>query len=735
MYYLLDVCVFIFLTALTILALSNGGYRVQQNRTFAYVSTSVSVWLVTNQISNDLTTPPSSAVLANFLLFPASILSAVFAIRFIAQISSDSKAKRVLRFSEIPALFVALISATPLVGGSVEARGDTYAVIFGPLASLYGGTLVLLVLAIFYMVARNWNHPKRAIRQQVRTAGAGLWISAPLLLIIGFVIPYYTSNFAITQISMMPMVIFLVSLYVSVSKHGLFDVKHAAVRTTGYVFSIATLSLVYFGLAYVVSVLLLHNRIINELSISPINILLALLLAFIFQPIKHFFDHWTNRIFYRDQYDTAVFVEQLGWIVTSTTRLREVMERSLDKITHTLKSDGGLFIVYRDHHDDAIVGRKSLSNFTDEEYELLRRLVELHGSKIMHVDADNRRDKGDMARLRRVLVKHHVALVLPLTSVNETIGYVLLGEQMSNGYSKRDIATLEMISNELVIAIMNARSMQVVRDLNTHLEQRVNEATHELQRSNARLIELDTTKDEFISMASHQLRTPLTSIKGYISMVLEGDAGTLTEAQQKLLSEAFTSSERMVHLISDFLNVSRLQTGKFMIERAQVNLCEVIADEVAGMRQMATSHGVEIVYRKPRVCPLLYVDEGKLRQVVMNFIDNAIYYSPESKKITVRLSVEDGDIVFRVIDRGMGVPIDVQKKLFTKFFRAENARKQRPDGTGVGLFLAKKVINGHNGKIVFESTLGKGSTFGFRLPIKRLSNPPRITDDSQTKTA
>lgn len=218
-------------------------------------------------------------------------------------------------------------------------------------------------------------------------------------------------------------------------------------------------------------------------------------------------------------------------------------------------------------------------------------------------------------------------------------------------------------------------------------------------------------------------------------MVLEGDAGDISKSQRQLLREAYTSSERMVHLIGDFLNVSRLQTGKFIIDPHACDLAKIVTQEVDGIRQIAETHSVKLVYKSPPRFPQLYLDEGKIRQVIMNFIDNAIYYSPESKTIKVTLAVEDGDAVLRVIDQGMGVPKDVQSKLFSKFFRAENARKQRPDGTGIGLYLAKKVIDGHHGKPVFESTLGKGSTFGFRLPIKRLAKPPKQPDEPHEITS
>ena len=252
------------------------------------------------------------------------------------------------------------------------------------------------------------------------------------------------------------------------------------------------------------------------------------------------------------------------------------------------------------------------------------------------------------------------------------------------------------------------------------------EATSQLRQSNKRLQALDATKDEFVSMASHQLRTPLTSVKGYLSMVLEGDAGEITPPQRQLLEEAFRSSERMVRLVSDFLNVSRLQTGKFIINRTAVNLSQLVAEEVANVDQVANTHKVKVTYRQPARFPLLYLDDTKIRQVIMNFIDNAIYYSPDANTVKVRLSIEDGQAVLRVIDKGMGVSPSAKKKLGTKFFRGDNARRQRPDGTGIGLFLAKKVVEGHGGTMIFESELGKGSTFGFRLPIAELKSPPAL---------
>ncbi len=200
-------------------------------------------------------------------------------------------------------------------------------------------------------------------------------------------------------------------------------------------------------------------------------------------------------------------------------------------------------------------------------------------------------------------------------------------------------------------------------------------------------------------------------------MVLDGDAGDITPQQEKLLKEAFVSSERMVRLISDFLNVSRLQTGKFIIERKPTNLADLVRDEVESITSMAATRDIQLSYKGPKHFPILQLDEDKIRQVVMNFIDNAIYYSRAHSTIVVHLTKDEKVATLEVHDHGIGVPKESLDKLFTKFFRAENARRQRPDGTGVGLYLAKRVINEHGGELIVESTEGKGSVFGFRLPL------------------
>lgn len=296
--------------------------------------------------------------------------------------------------------------------------------------------------------------------------------------------------------------------------------------------------------------------------------------------------------------------------------------------------------------------------------------------------------------------------IIKLRARNRIVGVMVVGSLTSlSDFRETEADLLDRLGETLGIALDNRLLFEENQEI-----------LRQLQKTNAKLRELDKTKDEFISMASHQLRTPLTAVKGYLSMVLEGDVGPVKKAEKEMIKKAFDGAQRMVYLIGDMLNVSRLQTGKFVIENQPTNLANLVAGEITQLQETAEGHHIKLIYHKPDRFPVLNLDDNKIRQVVMNFLDNAIYYTPANGSITADLNSSDAEVQFTVTDTGIGIPAVVQHHLFSKFYRANNARKMRPDGTGLGLFMAKKVITAQGGAIIFKSTEGKGSTFGFSFP-------------------
>ncbi len=320
---------------------------------------------------------------------------------------------------------------------------------------------------------------------------------------------------------------------------------------------------------------------------------------------------------------------------------------------------------------------------------------------------------SDIKRIRRQVPLKSL-YVMKLLARRRLVGILVVGFlNPADQLSASDTQLMDRLCDSIGVALDNKLLFEENQSV-----------LRQLRESNAKLRELDEAKDDFISMASHQLRTPLTSVKGYLSMILEGDVGKITPTQRTMLNQAFFSSQRMVYLIADLLNVSRIKTGKFLIEPSPVDLSAVVEEEIGQLQEIAKTHSLKLKYKKPAKFPELMLDETKTLQVIMNFIDNAIYYTPGGGTITVSLEDKPSVVELRVTDDGIGVPRSEQAHLFTKFYRAGNARKARPYGTGLGLFMAKKVMVAQGGSLIFESKENKGSTFGFVLSKTKLAVKP-----------
>ena len=707
-YTLLDIVITIGLLSLAAASLVRGGYKNHTNILFSLFSVLTATWIVSNHFSNDITIQSNLALFANYLVLASALGVTIFLSQFVISLAEVNRVRRLMSIAIVPLWIVAISCFSKLMVSDIKIQSNVYAIEFGPLVWVYALCIFFTVSVIGYGLFHGLKYATGVKRRQLLSISYGLGLSVPLIAIFSFIIPLITGEFSLTEFGITPLIILVISLYYGVVRYRLFDIRMAVVRTIVYVFSIATLAGLYIFSAYFIFDVLLNQS--DSLVSSPLNIVLTLTLAFLFQPVRDFFDKITNKIFYRDEYSVEVFYAKLSKTLTSTIDMRSLLAKASRVIVDTLKSSQGFFIIFIDNDHFITAGTTSHRQISRSDSEMFKTAKTEFGLILAS-------SLGQDETLRRMMVSHDIEIALPLTRGSDIIGYFFLGEHEASSYSKRDYRNLSALSDELVIAVQNTMSVQAVRELNEGLQQKIHDATKELRASNLQLQKLDKAKDEFVSMASHQLRTPLTSVKGYISMVLEGDVGKITPNQKKLLGEAFSSSERMVHLINDFLNVSRLQTGKFLIEKTSVDLSKVVEQELRSLKSTADSRGLSFVYKAPKNFPVLQLDDSKIRQVIMNYADNAMFYSPEGSKINVSLEAKGKKVIFKVKDKGIGVPKSEQAQLFSKFYRASNARKQRPDGTGVGLFLAKKVIDEHNGQILFESSEGKGSTFGFEIPL------------------
>ena len=257
-----------------------------------------------------------------------------------------------------------------------------------------------------------------------------------------------------------------------------------------------------------------------------------------------------------------------------------------------------------------------------------------------------------------------------------------------------------------------------IEKLSVELEQskgRLEESNLKLEGANEKLKGLDKLKTEFVSLASHQLRSPLTAIKGYASMLMDGDYGEMSKEAKEAIDRMYQSSKNLTIVVEDLLNVTKIESGGMKFEMAPFDLSAVIEDEAKDFSMAAEKKGLKLNFEKDNNASFMVNgDKEKIRQIVINFIDNSVKYTKEGN-INVSVKNKDNKVVFCVKDTGMGTTEEVKESLFQKFARGDGAR-MNTTGSGLGLYLAKQIVEAHKGRVWVESDgEGKGSAFFMEL--------------------
>ncbi len=229
---------------------------------------------------------------------------------------------------------------------------------------------------------------------------------------------------------------------------------------------------------------------------------------------------------------------------------------------------------------------------------------------------------------------------------------------------------------------------------------------------------ISRSKSEFISIAAHQLRTPLSAVKWAMRLIIDGDLGDLLPEQLKLIKRGYDTNEKMILLVNDLLNVARIEDGRFGYEFKKADFIKTVEEVISNVSILAKERNITLEFEKPKeyLDPFVF-DANKMPLALQNLIDNAIKYTPPGGNVKVSIEKKGKYIEIRVKDSGVGIPNDQRKRLFSKFFRARNVLRMQTAGSGLGLFIVKNIITRHGGKIDVKSKEGEGSTFYFTLPI------------------
>jgi len=294
------------------------------------------------------------------------------------------------------------------------------------------------------------------------------------------------------------------------------------------------------------------------------------------------------------------------------------------------------------------------------------------------------------------------AIVMPLHINDQLVGLIVLSEKKSGEiFDQEDVALIDLVGAQAISSIQKAK-----------------------------LWEGDQMKTEFVSIASHELLTPVSAMKGYLSMILDEHIGEIDDQTRDYLDKVYTSAKRLSTLINDLLSASRLEAGRMKVDPQAIDLPKMVSDAVDQLRLSAEAKGLKLMYVKPTgTVPPAWADPDRAVQVIINLLGNAIKYTLKgSVTITITPQVPLKRILVEITDTGIGMSKAQQAHLFEKFYRVASSETTNIQGTGLGLYITKSIIEKMGGTIVLRSTPGKGSTFSFTLPIfyAELSTPPTV---------
>lgn len=610
----------------------------------------------------------------------------------------------------IPAVIFFLLSLSPFLIPDVKIQPlSAQPVQLGTLYTLQSAYAIIGFGASFLILLKKFRHLGPRERAQIRLLSLGLMVAVAVNIITGFVLAVsgQANNYS-NLTGGLSFLAFAGMTSYAIVKHRLFDIRLAITRTVGFLATISLVATLYSVLIIGIGApLVTHGRITLVKNSLQLLLLLppTIFIALTFHSIQQFITRATRRIFYQDSYDSQNILDKLSDTLITESDIQKIMSGSLAVLSGAIKPSNAFFAV-----PNAQGGYRHVSINKSDTPEIKTILEESKNFKDNLVVKDELPPGGEQQRLS----KDDISLLLRLGDMKAPTAVIIFGpKQNGRIYTQQDINLLRTGYKNLGIALDNAKKYEQIAQFAETLREEVRRATADLRKANEELKTLDSLKDDFISMASHQLRTPANSVHEAIQML---DEGSLTPAERKrLVGLAEASSERLVNVVVNMLSIARIQTGRFTVDKSKVNMQELVERALVEMTVFAEQKQIKLNVSKPRAPINLLADRAKINEAISNYIENAIKYSEPRGTIAISLKENDGRISFEVADSGIGVPQNERKNLFTKFYRAKNARLEQPDGNGIGLFVVKTIAQAHGGDAYYKP-LEKGSLFGLWIP-------------------
>jgi len=403
-------------------------------------------------------------------------------------------------------------------------------------------------------------------------------------------------------------------------------------------------------------------------------------------------------------------LNRLGGLFTASLSLNENIEAMLRATSQMVQFDAATVFLLNEGsreltacatypHKDEV---PHIARFVLGEGILGYAVEQLETLNIVDATLDPRFKILDQSRSPRSL------MVQPLATPQRVVGAMTLSRQRVDPFTELDAAILKVITNQAAIAIDNGR---LYEQLQAHLG--------ELETANAQIAEVSRLKSEFLANMSHELRTPLNAILGFSELLRDDLAGKFTEKQrQDCLSNIHNSGKHLLSLINDVLDLTKIEAGRMDLVYEEFGVESGVREVMNVVRSLAVKKDIEVSSSVEPQDALLIADKNKFKQILYNLLSNAIKFTPPSGAVVLQARAAEGSLTLAVRDSGIGIPRELQHKIFGAFYQVQSASNREYPGTGLGLALTKKLVELHGGTIDFDSLQGKGTTFTVVLPLK-----------------
>jgi len=487
---------------------------------------------------------------------------------------------------------------------------------------------------------------------------------------------------------------------------------------------------------YLVIIFLLYIALVDYLQMSIVSALLIIpLILFIgYQIVRKWIIKFIYRFLYYRDYSTEEMIERITNILLWGTMDLKIVIGDIMKTLHDVFKPKKILFFLMEKDEQCMVPYQEIGfGETEEEIATFAKIGKFCATtnffeylqkrkEIIEIDdlAYKCRNEDQKAcSMVSELKNLSVALVVPVQGQNRLLGCFFLDYKKSGEiYNPRDIKLLKLVAQQIVAHLENARRSTELNNFNITLQAEIESATKKLKKTNRKLREVAKAKSEFASIVAHQLRAPLTVMKGYLSMMYDGTLGKLIKKQKSAVIKTYRSTEDLIDLVENLLNFAKLDDNRLSFDFADMYLDQVVDDLLGQFELQLDSKKLKVsVTKKPENLPVIKADFNKLKNVVANLLDNAIKYTSDGGSIDIKITADVKKMVFEISDNGIGmVPADA-KHLFEKFYRSKEMSFKHICGTGLGLFIIQRFITAHNGEVWASSKgRGKGSTFGFSLP-------------------